>query len=255
LKALILAGGHGMRLRPASSAVNKHLLPVYDKPMVMYGIEALREAGIEDIYVSISTFNPFGFMDLLRDGKELSVHLSFIVQGEVKGIAWAVNEAEPWLRGEPFIVYLGDNIFTRSLKPYVERFKQNPGKPMVLLKDVSLEEASRYGVARFKGLGPSADLRSLGYIPEIVEFVEKPPQPPSHYIVLGLYFLTPRFFNVFSHLKPSKRGEYEVTDVLNLLLPVEAEAYGLWDREAVWWDCGTFEDILMAGNYMREARR
>lgn len=228
---MILAGGHGVRLRPASVAVNKHLLPVYDKPLIMYGIEALREAGITDIYVSISTFNPFGFMDLLRDGKELGVHLSFLVQGEVKGIAWAINDAEPWVRGEPFIVYLGDNIFTTSLKPYVDNW--GTAIPKVLLKKVDLREASRYGVPSF-------------YESRIASFFEKPTKPPSEYIILGLYFLTPRFFQVFPKLRPSQRGEYEITDALNQLLPVAYEVY-----EGTWWDCGTFDDMLEAGNYMR----
>jgi len=248
-----------MRLRPVS-ALNKHLLPVYDKPMIMYGIESLREAGITDIYVSISLFNPFGFMDVLRDGRELGVNLSFLVQNTAGGIAYAVNSAKPWLGDEPFIVYLGDNIFTLSLKPYVEKFMNQAHrvdvKPMVLLKKATptaveaLEEVRRYGVAKFQEpYGPSIDLRSLGRKPEILEFVEKPEKPPSQYILLGVYFLTPQFFQVFPKMKPSKRGEYEITDALNLLMPVDYEVY-----EGVWWDCGEFKDILNAAKFMEELK-
>lgn len=244
MKALILAGGHGTRLRPASTAVNKHLLPVYDKPMIMYGIEALRDALVTDIYVSISTFNPFGFLDLLRSGRDLGVHLSFLVQEEVKGIAWAINEAEPWLKGEPFIVYLADNIFTSSIKPHVDKFYENPEKPMVLLKRVDKpEEARRYGVARFSPSLPCKERLELNsaYKVEVTEFVEKPAEPPSQYVLLGVYFLTPRFFDVFPTLKPSQRGEYEITDALNQLMPVDYEVI-----TGDWWDCGEFGDILRA---------
>ena len=226
MKALILAGGHGTRLRPTTLAVNKHLLPVAGKPMILYGIEALRDAGIDHIIVSIDHSNPDGFMKLLRDGDDYGVPISYVYQHGVEGIAWAINKAQPWLGEEPFVVYLGDNIFERGIKPYIEEFSKNTSKPLVLLKEVqNIEEAKRYGVAL---LDP----------PKLVGFIEKPQNPTSRYIVLGLYCLTSKFFDIFPRLKPSDRGEYEIMNALNGLLPVNYKVY-----DGAWWDCGTYEDI------------
>lgn len=234
MKALILAGGHGTRLRPVTLAVNKHLLPVAEKPMILYGIEALRDAGISQIVLSITHANPYGFMELLRDGDDYGVQISYVYQHGVEGIAWAINESQPWINGEPFIVYLGDNIFADGVKPQIEAFMKDPSKPLILLKKVShIEEASRYGVAEVEES-------------EVLRFAEKPQKPKSPYIVLGLYCLTPQFFEVFPRLKPSARGEYEIMDALNLLLPVNHIVY-----DGKWWDCGTFDDISEASKHLR----
>ena len=241
MKAIILAGGHGTRLRPATLAVNKHLLPVAGKPMILYGIEALRDAGIRDIILSITHVNPYGFMELLRDGDDYGVHISYVYQHGIEGIAWAINEAQPWIGNEPFVVYLGDNIFADGIKDCIDPFIRNPSLPQVFLKRVSkVEEASRYGVASFTDapLGVDMDLDEFYEKPAISEFVEKPQRPLSPYIVLGLYCLTPKFFDIFQGLKPSSRGEYEITDALNALIPVGYRVY-----EDLWWDCGTFRDM------------
>ena len=234
MKALILAGGHGTRLRPVTKVVNKHLLPIWDKPMILYGIEALRDAGIKHIIISLSYVNPYGFMELLGDGSEYGVHISYLYQREVRGIAWGINEAHHWIGDEPFIVYLGDNIFVDGIAPVIKRFtSSSSSKPLVLLKEAeTMDEARRYGVAKFQGS-------------EVSELVEKPSEPPSRHILLGLYCLTPKFFELFSRLKPSERGEYEITDALNLLMPVNYDVY-----EGMWWDCGVFKDITEASNFM-----
>lgn len=249
MKGLILAGGHGTRLSPATLAVNKHLLPVADKPMILYAVEALRDAGIRDIILSITHVNPYGFMELLRDGDDYGVNISYVYQHGVEGIAWAINEARPWIDEEPLIVYLGDNIFADGIKNCIEPFMKNPTIPQVILKRVSnVQEASRYGVAKFSDApwGVNMDLNEFYEEPAISEFIEKPEKPISLYIVLGLYCLTPKFFDVFQGLKPSGRGEYEITAALNALIPVGYRVY-----KGVWWDCGTFEDIHEASNSMR----
>lgn len=243
MKALILAGGSGTRLRPVTKAVNKHLLPIYNKPMILYGIEALTDSGIKNVIISISYVNPYGFMELLRDGSEYGIHISYVYQREVKGIAWAINEAQPWIGDESFIVYLGDNIFVDGIKPHVKAFIEEPTKPLVLLKRVEdIDEARRYGVAVFEN---GSENPESGHKPEILQLVEKPSEPPSPYVLLGLYFLTPEFFKIFPELKPSERGEYEITDALNHLMPVNYEIY-----RGVWFDAGTFQSIHKASEYV-----
>lgn len=200
--------------------------------MILYGIEALRNAGIKHIIISL--IKPYGFMELLKDGDDYGVHISYVYQHGVEGITWAINEARPWIGEEPFVVYLGDNIFLDGITPHVKAFMEDPSKPLILLKEVpTIEDARRYGVAKLDHSN-------------ITEFIEKPQIPPSCYIVLGLYCLTPKFFEVTRELSPSARGEYEITDALNLLLPVNHRVY-----EGKWWDCGTFDDISEASKHLR----
>lgn len=235
-KALILAGGKGTRLSPVTKAVNKHLLLVFSRPLIFYPIETLREAGVTDIVISLSHDQPEQFMKLLGDGRDLGVNLTYAIHGEPKGIAYAINHAKPWLENEPFICHLGDNIFCESIKTYVEQFQENPDESLMIFKDMGLEEARRYGTAEFDKDG------------EVVRFLEKPEVPPNTYAMLGLYLLTPKFFDVYHNLKPSWRREYEITDAVNLLLPDVDYAF----YHGAWFDCGTFHDLLKAANYMRD---
>lgn len=239
LKGLILAGGKGTRLAPLTKVVNKHLLLVYDKPMIMYGIEAMRDAGITDIVLSLSHDKSGSFMELLGNGEELGVSLGYVIHGEPRGISYGINHARFLLSDEPFLCYLGDNIFGESLAPYVKRFQENPRENLILLKKVPVEEASRYGVAVFNEK-------------ELVQVVEKPTflTGDNAYIILGAYFLTPKFFEIYPRLKPSERGEYEVTDAINELMPMVS--YEIYQGE--WFDCGTFDSILDASNYIAKSR-
>lgn len=243
MKGLILAGGKGTRLYPTTKVVNKHLLLVYDKPMIMYGIEAMRDAGITDITLSLShERTPSGyiarlerFMELLGNGEELGVKLGYVIHGEPRGISYCINHARSLLGDEPFLCYLGDNIFGESLGPYVKRFQENPRESLILLKKFGIKEALRYGVAIFKEK-------------ELVQLVEKPQRISGDYAyaMLGAYFFTPKFFEIYPRLKPSERGEYEVTDAINALMPmVNYEIY-----QGEWFDCGTFDSILEASNYI-----
>lgn len=241
MKGLILAGGRGTRLAPLTKVVNKHLLLVYDKPMIMYGIEAMRDSGITDIVLSLSHDKAGSFMELLGNGEELGVNLGYAIHGEPMGISYGINHARFLLGDEPFLCYLGDNIFGESLAPYVKRFQENPQESLILLKKVDIKEASRYGVAIFKEK-------------ELFQLVEKPRWIAGAgdyaYALLGAYFFTPKFFEIYPRLKPSERGEYEVTDAVNALMPmVNYEIY-----QGEWFDCGTFDSILEASNYIVKSR-
>jgi len=240
LKGLILAGGLGTRLYPTTKVVNKHLLLVYDKPMIMYAINALWDAGITDIVLSLNNDKPGSFMELLGNGEELGVHLSYVVHGDPKGISYGINHARFLLGDEPFLCLLGDNIFGASLLPYVKMFRENPRESLILLKKCNMKEASRYGVAIFKDK-------------DLVQLVEKPQglTGDSAYALLGAYFFTPKFFEIFPFLKSSERGEYEVTDAINALMPtVRYEIY-----EGAWFDCGTFDSILEAATFIEVATK
>jgi len=234
MRGLILAGGHGTRLHPTTQVVNKHLLNIYDKPMIFYPIEALRDAGIRDIVITVGDHDPERFFDLIGDGKELGVKIDYHFHGAPKGIAYAINEARELMRDEPFVVHLGDNIFCEDISPAVNVFRKTL-LPLIVCKSMNKRQVKNYGVPRFK------DTR-------VVEVLEKPSIPPSNYAVLGLYFLTSRFFNIYEDLKPSARGEYEITDALTRLVPDLC-----WIKyDGGWFDCGTFEDIFQATKWRRQ---
>jgi len=234
VKGLILAGGYGTRLYPTTKVVNKHLLLVYNKPLIMYAIETLRDAGVTDIVLSLSYRNPEQFVTLLGDGAEFGVNLTYIIHGEPLGISYAIDHAHTVLGDEPFVCFLGDNIFSSDLKPYINKFNGDSVDAMILLKEVNLEEAKRYGVACFNG-------------DKLVGLEEKPATPKSNFIVVGAYFLTHKFFDVYSKLNRSARGEYEITDAINLLLP--NVKYEVYDGE--WFDCGTFDNMLEASKHFK----
>jgi glucose-1-phosphate thymidylyltransferase len=180
------------------------------------------------------------------------VKLGYVIHGAPMGISYGINHARFLLGDEPFLCYLGDNIFGESLAPYVKRFQENPQESLILLKKLGIKEASRYGVAIFKEK-------------ELVQLVEKPRLSPIvgsklppwtlgagdyAYVMLGAYFFTPKFFEIYPSLKPSERGEYEVTDAVNALMPMVS--YEIYQGE--WFDCGTFDSILEASNYIAKSR-
>jgi glucose-1-phosphate thymidylyltransferase len=246
MKALILAGGKGTRLYPTTKVLNKHLLLVYDKPLILHAIDTIKEAGITDIVISLSHDNPEQFMELLGDGSQFGVTLTYVIHGEPKGISYGIWHARNVLGNQPFMCYLGDNIFGKSLKPYVEEFTSNPIKSLILLlRGVNEACARRYGVAKFGDAHVESRPDWVG--PSLVNLVEKPEHPPSSSILLGAYFFTSKFFDIYPHLQPSNRGEYEITDAINALMPdVTYRHY-----EGEWFDAGTFDSILDASNYMK----
>ena len=231
MKAIIAAGGRGTRLRPITYVQNKHLVLLANKPMLEYPILKLRDAGIEDIIISV---NP-GELDLIRgvfgDGEKYGVKLSYIEQnGGPKGIAHVVANAEEFLRGEKFVFFLGDNVTVSNLTTLKEKFESNDAG--CLLSLARIENPNRFGVPRF-----DSNKR-------IVEVIEKPDVPPSNYAVSGIYFFDEKYFDAFKTIEPSDRGEYEIASIINWYLEHDKVDY---EEITGWWkDTGTFESLLEA---------
>jgi glucose-1-phosphate thymidylyltransferase len=230
MKGVILAGGSGTRLHPMTRITNKHLLPVYDKPMIYYPIETLVNAGIQDIMVVTGGNHAGEFLRLLGDGREFGLkHLSYAYQERAGGIAEALALAKHFVDGDRFVVMLGDNILEESIRPYVENFQRQERGARVLLKEMSSPE----------------HLRHLG-VPIIengrILFVrEKPMNPPSQYAVIGVYMYDSAVFDVVDGLKPSARGEMEITDVNNAYIDRGEMEYDVIDG---WWgDAGESIDV------------
>lgn len=230
MKGIVLAGGTGSRLFPLTKVTNKHLLPVYDRPMIHYPIRMLQRAGIEDILVVTGGHSASDFLRLLGDGREFGLpHLYYAYQQGEGGIAEALKVAAGFARGDSVCVVLGDNLIQGDIRPIVERFKNQPRGARVLLKEV--EDPQRYGVARFEGN-------------RIVEILEKPDHPPSKLIVTGIYLFDERVFDICERIAPSARGELEITDVNNFYIRDGCLEY---DRIDGWWiDAGTYDSLLAA---------
>jgi len=230
LKGVILHGGHGTRLRPLTHTGPKQLIPVANKPISQYVLEDLRDSGIRDIAIILGDIYPEKVKEYYGDGEKFGVHITYIHQGEPKGIAHAVGLCEDFV-GEDFVVYLGDNLLKGGIARYVNEFSKSSLDAMILLCKVSKPEL--FGVARFDDEG------------NLIGLVEKPKVPPSPYALTGIYFFRRAIFDAIRRLKPSWRGELEITEAIHLLL---VSGYKV-DHRIVsgWWkDTGTPEDILEA---------
>lgn len=240
MKGIILAGGLGTRLRPLTLVTNKHLLPVYDKPMIYYPIETLLNAGIDDIMIVTGGEHAGDFLKLLKNGKHLGVrHLEYAYQEGEGGIADALKLAEDFADGEKICVVLGDNIIERNIRKAAGDFFTQRSGAKLLLKEV--HDPQRFGVCRFENDDPAN---------KIIEIVEKPENPPSNRAVIGIYFYDADVFDICKTLKPSKRGELEITDVNNEYL-----RRGTLTHETIegWWtDAGTFESLFRAAKLVAE---
>ncbi len=239
LKGVILAGGLGKRLWPLTKITNKHLLPVYDRPMIYYPLSLLVQAGIKDILIVTGGNHAGEFLRLLGNGQAFGLkHINYAYQEGEGGIAEALGLARHFAFGKKMIVILGDNLFERSIKPYVERFRAQKKGARVLLKKV--EDAHRFGVAEVRGK-------------RILSIQEKPLKPKSHWAVTGLYMYDPAVFNIIQTLKPSARGEFEITDVNNAYARKNQLQFDTLDG---WWtDSGTFDSLLRANQLVaRQAK-
>ncbi len=241
MKGIILAGGLGTRLRPLTLVTNKHLLPVYDKPMIYYPIQCLLNAGIRDVLIVTGGEHAGDFLKLLKNGKHLGVkHLEYAYQEGEGGIADALKLAEEFADGQKICVVLGDNIIEGNIKKAAGSFFTQATGAKVLLKEVP--DPERFGVARFDGEPPKG---------KIVEIIEKPKKSPSNYAVTGIYFYDADVFTVCKGLKPSGRGEREITDVNNAYLQRGDLTYEILDG---WWtDAGQFESLHRASTYVAES--
>lgn len=234
MKGVILAGGLATRLYPLTYATNKHLLPVYDKPMVFYSIKTLVSAGITEILIVTSGPHAGHFIRVLKNGKELGVHnLEYRYQENPKGgIADALSLAEDFADSKPITVILGDNTTDADISKSVKKFK---GGAMVFLKKVS--DPKRFGVPRFDNKDKS----------KIIEIVEKPKNPASEYAVTGLYIYDYRVFDIVRNVKPSWRKELEITDVNNEYIKSKELRWAKLD--GYWLDAGTFDTLFAANQY------
>jgi glucose-1-phosphate thymidylyltransferase len=237
MKGLILAGGNGTRLDPLTRVTNKHLLPIYDRPMIFYPIETLRGMGIREVMVVLGGRSVGDVVELLGDGADFGLDLTYRYQRGAKGIAHAIGLARDFVGSDSFCVVLGDNILRgEPLNDVADAFENGPWGGGTLLHRVP--DPQRFGVAEFDGD------RLLG-------FEEKPSVPKSDLIPIGVYFLRPDAFDVIGHLVPSGRGELEITDVLNYYIP---DARLFWrEYEGHWSDAGTIESLLSASELAAEA--
>jgi glucose-1-phosphate thymidylyltransferase len=236
MKGVVLAGGLGSRLNPLTKVTNKHLLPIYDKPMIYYPIQTLVNAGIQDILVVTGGKNAGEFLRLLGNGKDFGLnHVNYAYQEGEGGIAHALGLAEFFADGEPICVILGDNIIETNVCHAADAFRKQGQGAKIILKQVT--DADRFGVAEIKG-------------DRIVGIEEKPKAPKSDLAVIGIYFYDATVFEKIHRLKPSGRGELEITDVNNFYIEEGTLTY---DKLDGWWtDAGTFESLLRANNLVAE---
>ena len=238
MKGVILAGGLGSRLRPLTSVTNKHLLPIYDQPMIFYPLRALVEAGIKDILIVTGGNNAGDFLRLIGNGSTFGLkEVHYTYQKGEGGIAEALGLAENFSDGERIAVILGDNIFQVGIAPHVDSYKRQAIGAKILLKKVP--DPQRFGVAVFrKG--------------KVLAIEEKPKRPKSDYIVTGIYMYDAQVFDIVKTLKPSSRGELEITDVNNAYIRRGQMAC---DVLSGWWsDCGTFDSLLRASQLVSKEK-
>jgi len=238
MKGIVLAGGLGTRLYPLTKITNKHLLPVYDKPMIYYPLQSLVEAGIKDILIVTGGNNAGDFLRLLGNGKEFGLkHLNYTYQEKEGGIAEALGLAEDFTEGEKVVVILGDNIIGQSIKKEADSFAKQKQGARVFLKKV--KNPNQYGVAELDGN-------------KVLRIVEKPKKKigrnNSGYAVIGLYMYDNAVFNIIKTLKPSRRGELEITDVNNAYLKKGNLGYSI--LEGVWLDAGASIQGLLEANLL-----
>ncbi len=232
MKGIVLAGGTGSRLFPLTKITNKHLLPIYDKPMIYYPIQTLVDAGIKDILVVTGGKNAGDFLRLLANGKHFGLtHIDFTYQEGEGGIAEALGLAQHFADNSKLCVILGDNIIEGSIRDAVEDFRQQPRGAKILLKEVP--DAERFGVAEISG-------------DRVVNIEEKPQNPKSNFAVTGFYMYDETVFDKIETLVPSGRGELEITDVNNAYIREGTMTFSY--LEGWWTDAGTFESLLRASN-------
>jgi glucose-1-phosphate thymidylyltransferase len=236
MKGVVLAGGLGTRLRPLTAVTNKHLLPVYDKPMIYYPVQTLINAGITDIMIVTGGNSAGDFLKLLKNGRDFGLkHLNYTYQEGEGGIAAALALCEDFADNDPLCIVLGDNIIEGNICRAARAYRHQGGGAKILLKQVT--DPQRFGVPQLEGS-------------RVVRIEEKPKEPKSDYAVIGIYMYDSSVFEIIKTLKPSGRGELEITDVNNAYIE---RGEMTWDELEGWWtDAGTFESLLHASILVAE---
>ena len=232
MRGVIIAGGRGTRLSPITKIINKNILPVFDKPMIYYSIEKLVNAGIKDILLVTGTEHAGQFVNLLGSGADFGIRLHYEVQREPLGPADAINVAKDFAQGEKIVVIFSDNIIEDDIKKACNVFRRQKKGAKIFIKEI--DDPRRYGVAETKEN-------------TVLKITEKPKRPKSKMAVIGLYMYDHKVFDLIGSLKPSKRGEYEVTDLNNLYIKRGEMTYET--IKGYWNDAGTFEALLEASNW------
>ncbi|MFZ2970507.1 MAG: sugar phosphate nucleotidyltransferase [Minisyncoccia bacterium] len=235
MKGVILAGGNGTRLLPCTKVINKHLLPVYNEPMIYYPLRTLVSAGIKEVLIVTGGNNPGDFIKLLKNGKEFGLTgINYEYQEGSRGIAQALSLAEIFVDNEKIVVLLGDNIIEDNIKKGVEDFEKQKRGAKLFLKEVS--DPERFGVAEIRGS-------------KIISIEEKPKKPKTKLAVTGLYMYDNCIFDVIRTLRPSDRGELEITDVNNYYIKHSDVTFETLDK--YWGDAGKFDSLFEAANYIK----
>ncbi|MGI0057550.1 MAG: glucose-1-phosphate thymidylyltransferase [Nitrosarchaeum sp.] len=240
MKGIILHGGHGTRLRPLTHTGPKQLLPIANKPMSQYALDDLKTAGITDIGIIIGDVYPDKVKEYYGTGEKFGVKITYIYQDFPKGISHAIRLCKDFIGSDKFIVYLGDNVLRKNLIDYTKKFQTSNSDAMILLCKV--DEPQRFGIAELDKENPG----------KIKKIMEKPKDTPSDLAVIGIYFLTSKIFDIIDNLKPSWRGELEITDALDMLMN---KGYKVeYDTVTGWWkDTGTPEDIIHANKLILDS--
>ena len=239
MKGVILHGGAGTRLRPLTFSGPKQLIPVANKPISQYVLEDLRDSGVKQIAIILGNVYPEKVVNHYGDGSRFGVKITYIHQGEPKGIAHAVGLCKEFVARDEFVVYLGDNLIQHGIKKYLNEFQSGEYDGYILLKEV--EDPTRFGVAKFDDSG------------RLVDVVEKPKKPPSNYAIIGIYFFKPIVFEIIKELKPSWRGEYEITDTIRLMMQ-KGYKIGYSIIDGWWFDTGKKDDILQVNSIILDER-
>ncbi len=236
LKGVVLAGGSGSRLFPLTLVTNKHLLPVYDRPMIYYPLHTLREMGCDEVMVVVGGRSVGDILELLHDGSDIGLTLTYRYQRGALGIAHGIGLAREFAGDDPIAIVLGDNVIRGSLREFADAFVAGTDQAGAVLKDVP--DPERFGVAEFDDAG------------HLLGFEEKPAEPKSNLIPIGVYFFRPSVFDVIDTLEPSARGEFEITDLLNHYLAQRSLAHTVLEGE--WEDAGTIASLLEANQFAAE---